>query len=164
MARVRANLPTKDGTAPPTVHRSDKKGRAQTMPDVCVVHATSTPPNPPSASDQSPALPHSGHDTGACDPAQAATHPVAANAQSGHLGGTASIGFEGERLAILAGALGARLDGWKWLPTYKRWRGGQSVTAFHRKMLAIMLARLRNPALDWEECARAKALPERSRP
>lgn len=49
MARIVVKLPRTDGDAPPTVYRSDKNAEVQTMPDVCEVHATSGPPNPPHA-------------------------------------------------------------------------------------------------------------------
>ena len=133
------------------------------MPDLCGVHATSVTPNPHPSQVQPGAVPQNGRDARSTHSAQGLVHQAAASAQNDQLGGTASMSFESERLAALAGTLGARLAGWKWSRTYNRWRSGESVNVFQRKMLAIMLARLRDTALDWEECARAKALPERTR-
>ena len=156
-------LPSFDGAAPPTAHRSDEIGCTKPMPHAHEMHAIAAPPNPSSPIHLPTALPRNGHEPCADRCAQAVLHPSAGSTQAGQIDGTTVTSFEGERLAILAGKLGARLAGWKWLPAYNRWRSGESVGVFQRKMLAIMLARLRNTALDWEECARAKALPERKR-
>ena len=163
MARVISKLPTPDGGTPPTEDRFDQNGAMQTMPGLCGVHATSSPPNPLPSLVQLGAAPQNGHEARSARADQGVVHPAVGSTQNDRLGGTASISFESERLAALAGTLGARLAGWKWSRTYNRWRSGESVNVFQRKMLAIMLARLRNTALDWEECARAKALPERKR-
>lgn len=71
------------------------------------------------------------------------------------------MSFEGERLVQLAGSINARLAGRPWVKTLRRWQAGEPLSLFRRKTLAIMLARARDGSLDWEECARAKALPER---
>lgn len=71
------------------------------------------------------------------------------------------VSFEGERLVQLAGSINARLADRPWVKTLRRWQAGEPLSLFRRKTLAIMLAHARDSSLDWEECARAKALPER---
>jgi len=131
------------------------------MTGMCEMHAGSDPPKPPSlarAAERQNGLAEraagDGHGEG---------RPESETTRGTQLGGTPGRSFESERLAQLAGTLSARLADWKWLGKYTRWRAGEPVSCFHRKMLAIMLARVRNGAMDWEDCARAKALPERSR-
>lgn len=130
------------------------------MPHVCEVHGGSPPPMPPSR-----VGPDTERQDGLAEPAacrhQGEVHPDSESTRAAQLGGAALVSFEGERLAQLAGAINARLADRPWLKTLRRWHAGEPLSLFRRKTLAIMLARARDGSLDWEECARAKALPER---
>jgi hypothetical protein len=93
---------------------------------------------------------------------QGPVHPNTKSTQAGRLGGTMDTSFETRGIAQLAATISARLADRKWSRTLQRWHAGEQLNLFQRKTLAIMLARLRDNTLDWEECAKAKALPDRT--
>jgi hypothetical protein len=131
------------------------------MPGMCEVHRGSDPPKPPLPPPQAAPL-RNGPPRRSVDSDQAEVHPVTESTRAAQLGGTAVVSFEGERLAQLAGAINARLADRPWVNSLRRWHAGEPLSLFRRKTLAVMLARARDSSLDWEECARAKALPERN--
>jgi hypothetical protein len=131
------------------------------------LHNTSPPPNPPSAPDAhggcSDAAEHPRVQPDsrkpASVPAARRTRPLGTDSDAAAATGVLSL--RTVRLVRLSGALSARVASWSWRPTYDRWRGGKSVSPFQRKMLAVMLARLRDPSVPFEECAKARPLPRR---
>lgn len=154
------NLPTGHGVPLPTGHLSAAKADTQTVPGVCEMHATSAPPKPPSPTADE--MSRNGTEMHSAAPAQGPVHHSGGSAQAAQLGGKTHATFEAQGLAQLAASISARLAGRRWSKTLHRWHAGDQLTLFQRKTLAIMLARLRDKTLDWEECAKAKALPDRS--
>ena len=149
------NLPTGHGGTLPTADRSNEIAEAKSMPGMRGVHGDSPPPMPPSAERQNGLTEH------AASGGQGEVHPESESTRGAQLGGTAGLAFEGERLALLAGTINGRLADRPWANTLRRWHAGEPLSLFRRKTLAVMLARARDSSLDWEVCARAKALPER---
>lgn len=131
------------------------------MPGMCEVHGGSPPPMPPPRPEHAAEERQNGLAERAAGSDQAEFHPESESTLRRQLGGTAGHTFEGERLAQLAGTLSTRLADRPWVKTLRRWQAGEPLSLFRRKTLAVMLARARDGSLDWEECARAKALPER---
>jgi hypothetical protein len=124
------------------------------------MHATSDPPKPPSPT--AGEMSRNGTQMRSAAPTQGPVHQAGESAPAAQLGGTTHATFEAQGLAQLAASISARLAGRRWSKTLHRWHAGDHLTLFQRKTLAIMLARLRDKTLDWEECAKAKALPDRS--
>jgi hypothetical protein len=155
---VPTNLPTTHEASSPTVDRSHAKAGDESVPGMCELHASSAPPKPPST------LLQKGAKERPSQFEQGRVQPNKQSAQAGRLGGTMDTSFETRGLAQLAASISARLANRKWSRTLHRWHAGEQLSLFQRKTLAIMLARLRDNTLDWEECAKAAALPDRSRP
>lgn len=128
---------------------------------MCGVHVGSDPPKPPPRPERAAEERQNGLAERAAGSGQAEVHPGSESTRAPQLGGTALVSFEGERLAQLAGTINTRLADRPWVKTLRRWQAGEPLSLFRRKTLAVMLARARDSSLDWEECARAKALPER---
>jgi hypothetical protein len=126
------------------------------------VHAILYPPMPPSPTAGAAKVTRNGTQMLSPGAYQGPVHHPGESAQAAQLGGTTRATFEAQGLAQLAASISARLAGRRWRKTLQRWHAGEKLTLFQRKTLAIMLARLRDKTLDWEECAKAKALPDRS--
>jgi hypothetical protein len=131
------------------------------MPHVCEVHGGSCTPMPPPRPARA-AERQNGLAARAAVGGQGEGHPGSESTRGAQLAGTTGLAFEGERLAQLAGAINERLADRPWVNSLRRWHAGEPLSLFRRKTLAVMIARARDSSLDWEECARAKALPERN--